>query len=102
MELSLPPLSLNRFGGYRIIAIMLGRLRMTLQECEDAYLDLSKEIFTPRSQGSWNPLWSTKTFLDVRGRFDSKVLEEAIKKYIQKMNFPDDILLKDDKPECKV
>ena len=80
---------------------MLGRLRMTLEACEDAYLKLSKKIFTPRSG---NILMQKMDFLNANGKFDEKVLENAIKECI-KIKFPEmspeNVLLKDPDPSCK-
>ena len=80
---------------------MLGRLRMTLNECEDAYLSLSERIFTPK-RSTFNPLRS-KDFLLADGRFDYKILEEVIKDIIvQNPGFDESALLKDPDPYCKV
>jgi len=66
-----------------LIAIMLGRLGMTIAECLEAYRDLSNEVFQqanyiPVPWFSWPWNWLLK------GRFDSAVLERAIKKIIVK------------------
>lgn len=79
---------------------MLGRLRMTLAECEDVYLQLSKEIFTPR-RNKHDLFGRSKDFLQVNGKFDSKVLQDAIRECIGKKQ-PDDVLLKDPDSPCKV
>ncbi|RDL41440.1 uncharacterized protein BP5553_01419 [Venustampulla echinocandica] len=84
-----------------LIAIMLGRLRMTLNECEDAYLELSERIFTPK-RSKINP-WRAKEFLQADGKFDYKVLEKAIKDIIaQKPGYDESTLLKDPVPQCSV
>jgi hypothetical protein len=80
---------------------MLGRLRMTLNECEDAYLNLSEQIFELK-RSKFNPLRS-KDFLLADGKFDYKVLEEAIKDIIvRNPGFDESALLKDPDPQCKV
>jgi nitrite reductase/ring-hydroxylating ferredoxin subunit len=85
----------------RLIAIMLGRLRMTLNECEDAYLNLSERIFTPK-RSIFSPLRG-KDFLLADGKFDYKALEEAIKDIIGRTpGFDESSLLKDPDPQCKV
>ncbi|KAF8532821.1 phospholipase, patatin family protein [Trichophaea hybrida] len=88
-----------------IIAIMLGRLRMTVDECETAYLKLSKTIFTPRRQNG-NVAGQVKGFLSADGKFDSKILEDAILEEIKAKSpvgtSPEDILLKDENQNCKV
>ncbi|KAI1325074.1 hypothetical protein F5Y16DRAFT_411663 [Xylariaceae sp. FL0255] len=55
-----------------IIAIMLGRLRMSIDECIDAYASLSDDVFQKRNhrftlQGK------------IQGRFDKLALEKAVK-----------------------
>lgn len=84
----------------RIIAIMLGRLRMTLAECEDVYLQLSKKIFTPRRY-KHNIFGRGKDFLQANGKFDSGVLQDAIRECIREKH-PEDILLKDPDLACRV
>lgn len=85
----------------RIIAIMLGRLHMTLQECEEAYVELSETIFTP-VQNSADPRRVYK-FLRADGRFSEDPLEDCIKATIRSKNLSDDALLKDeDHDTCKV
>jgi patatin-like phospholipase/acyl hydrolase len=88
-----------------IIAIMLGRLRMTLDECEDAYLKLSKRIFQPKRRFG-KPL-KVADYLQANGRFDAHKLEEVIKDSIRATKIDDvalheDALLKDEDPRCKV
>ncbi|KAH0553145.1 hypothetical protein GP486_006670 [Trichoglossum hirsutum] len=81
-----------------IIAIMLGRLHMTLEECKKAYIQLSKTIFTarhPRSKVIRKPydLWN------VNSKFDSTALEAAIKteigRKLSSSSKPEDELLSD-------
>lgn len=80
---------------------MLGRLRMSLDECEDAYLDISERIFTPK-RSKVNP-FRGKDFLLADGKFDYKALEKAIKETIsQDSKFDESSLLKDPDPKCKV
>lgn len=85
----------------RIIAVMLGRLRMSLKDCKKAYLELSKKIFTPRRSG-FNRLRALNV-LQVNGRFDAEVLKEAMVEIIARFENEDaDALLKDQRPQCKV
>jgi retron-type reverse transcriptase len=79
---------------------MLGRLRMTLADCEDAYLMLSETIFTPR-RSKINLFAQTKDFLQADGKFDAKILERTIKTCISKVG-DEDVLLKDPESSCKV
>ncbi|KAF9630389.1 hypothetical protein BFW01_g951 [Lasiodiplodia theobromae] len=85
-----------------IIALMLGRLKMSLEECERAYLDLSREIFTPRKQ-SYPFIGRGVDLVNAYGKFDAKVLENAIKKIIEaRSTSPEVELLSNPEPECKV
>lgn len=80
---------------------MLGRLRMTLDECEKAYLNLSERIFIPK-RSTLNPLRS-KDFLLADGKFDYKVLEKAIKDIIVRdRGLEESTLFQDSDPQCKV
>lgn len=81
---------------------MLGRLHMTLEECEDSYLKLSERIFTPTRH--WlNIFGQGKDFLQADGRFDANALETAIKECIR-TKMPEDTLLMDQEtnPSCRV
>jgi hypothetical protein len=74
---------------------------MTLNDCEDAYLNLSERIFNLK-RSKFNPLRS-KDFLLANGKFDYKALEEAIKDIIVgNPRFDESALLKDPDPQCKV
>ncbi|KIV86105.1 hypothetical protein PV11_01740 [Exophiala sideris] len=79
-----------------LIAIMLGRLEMTVDECIEAYLSLSDQIFQKKAH-------RVNTQGKIQGRFDSKKLEDAIKEVVRKRKLPEDTLLKSvgDAP-CKV
>ena len=83
-----------------IIAVMLGRLRMSIDDCEKAYLELSKKIFTPR-RSTFNLHRRALDFLQVNGRFDATVLENCMKSSIEKVEGKD-ALLRDPRPDCKV
>jgi hypothetical protein len=85
---------------FRLIAIMLGRLRMTLEECQTAYLKLSERIFNPR-RAKLNVVGRAKDFLLTNGKFDWMELEEAIKEIIGR-KLPESTLLQDPDPQCKV
>jgi hypothetical protein len=88
---------------YSIIAIMLGRLRMTIPECIKAYTELSKAIFTPRHSRA-SPVRGVE-YLNGDGKFDSLVLEREIKNQIRKSKVAkndDQILLQDPESPCKV
>ncbi|KAI9763277.1 MAG: hypothetical protein M1839_006524, partial [Geoglossum umbratile] len=60
-----------------LIAIMLGRLEMDVDDCISAYTNLMKTVFEEKS--SWLPVgWTGKT----KARFDSKRLKSAIEEVI--------------------
>lgn len=78
-----------------LIAIMLGRLRMSVDECIAQYRELSTNVFTKLHHR-----------LDVtghtRGRFDHEALEKAIKEILRSRNLNEEELLKEtDKNACK-
>jgi hypothetical protein len=79
---------------------MLGRLKMRLEDCENAYLALSERIFA-RKRSRLNFLGHAKDFLQADGRFDSSALEAATKEIIAQIS-SQDVLLKDPHGPCKV
>ncbi len=50
---------------------------MTLEECEDAYLRLAEKIFSPK-RSTMNPL-RVPDYFQANGKFDHKVLEDAVR-----------------------
>jgi hypothetical protein len=62
---------------------------MTLVECKDVYLPLSKKNFTPR-RSKHGLFGGRKDFLQANSKFDSNVLQDAIRK-----KWLDDVLSKD-------
>ncbi|TIA80125.1 hypothetical protein D6C76_03318 [Aureobasidium pullulans] len=68
---------------------MLGRLDMSMDECVKAYSELSATVFAKKHRMS----------VDIKGnlkeRYDSKVLEQAIKQIVRDRNLHEDTLLKD-------
>lgn len=79
-----------------LIAIMLGRLRMTVDECIDAYVSLSDRIFQKQRH-------RVTIKGRVQGRFDSDELERATKEIIVRQGLAEDALLKDaPDAKCKV
>lgn len=70
---------------------MLGRLRMTVSQCIDAYVNIAKDVFGDRA-----PSW---TFQD--GRFKASNLEKAVKDIVRDQAQGEKML--DTRPEsCKV
>ncbi|ORY18197.1 acyl transferase/acyl hydrolase/lysophospholipase [Clohesyomyces aquaticus] len=79
-----------------LIAIMLGRLRMTVDECIDRYVSLSDRIFQKQRH-------RVTIKGQVQGRFDSGELERAIKEILTRQGYAEDALLKDaEDAKCKV
>jgi hypothetical protein len=78
---------------------MLGRLRMTVQDCIDAYIRLSSVVFQ-RQHMSCITL-SGK----IKARYSSEVLKNAIKEVVKAQGLEEDALLKDhdtSSSACKV
>jgi hypothetical protein len=75
---------------------MLGRLKMSIEECIEAYLQLSDRVFKKKRH-------RVTVKGKIQGRFDSDELERAVKEVIAKQKLQEDALLKDaaDAP-CKV
>ncbi|KAH6975787.1 hypothetical protein EDB80DRAFT_900003 [Ilyonectria destructans] len=79
-----------------LIAIMLGRLRMTVDECITAYTFLSDKVFEKKSH-------RVKINGQLQGRFDTVALEQAVKQILVDNGHGEDALLKDpSKTACKV
>lgn len=79
-----------------LVAIMLGRLQMTVDECIDAYISLSDRVFQKRRH-------RVTIKGHVQGRFDSEELEKAIKEIVAQQGLEQDALLKDSPDaKCKV
>jgi hypothetical protein len=75
---------------------MLGRLRMSVDKCIDAYISLSDRIFQKRRHRM-----TIKG--QVQGRFDLDKLERAIKEIVVRQGLAEDALLKDTLDgKCKV
>ena len=80
-----------------LIAIMLGRMGMTVDACIDAYIELADKVF--RQTHTLPVSWSGKA----RGKFDSQALESAVKEYLVNCSLPEECLLQDvEHAPCKV
>ena len=97
---------------HRIIAIMLGRLRMTMSECRAAYENLSEKAFTPVHSKA-HIVAAGRAFWKGSATFDVTKLESAIRQVLAEnqqniQNHPLKALLKEDEPSagearaCKV
>lgn len=75
---------------------MLGRLRMSLDECINAYLSLLDRVFQKKRHRV-----SAKGV--IQGRFDLQELERAVKAVVKGQGLQEDALLKDaTNAACKV
>lgn len=93
---------------------MLGRLRMSIKECRDAYRNLSDDVFQAKSYIAAPRLFELPWNWKLNGRFDSAALERAIKQMVVKAlkERPENVgksdkelentLLKEDDAKCKV
>ncbi|KAG8919707.1 hypothetical protein FRC01_001151 [Tulasnella sp. 417] len=86
-----------------LIAIMLGRLRMSIQECIDCYTELSKDVF----YGDWE-LWSSANWNVLSGhKFSGEKLEKAVKTVVEKYGgatgtqMYDDPVRRGGRPPCR-
>ena len=80
----------------RIIAIMLGRLKMSIEECINAYISFSDTVFQKRRHR-----FTLRG--KIQGRFDTPALERAIKQILVQHGFSEDELLRDHTDStCKV
>ena len=75
---------------------MLGRLRMSIDECIEAYLSLSDRIFQKKKH-------RVTIKGKIQGRFDSEELAQAVRDVVAGKGFQEDALLKDTSENaCKV
>ncbi|KAF1960040.1 FabD/lysophospholipase-like protein [Byssothecium circinans] len=82
-----------------LIAIMLGRLKMTVNESIEAYKTLSRRIFTPvRSRG--NIGGRALTTLRAEGKFESEPLEQVVKEMCRDHRLSEAELFKDDSDDA--
>jgi hypothetical protein len=79
-----------------LIAIMLGRLKMDISSCIEAYSRLSDSVFRKVAH-------RVTLKGNVQARFDSHALERAIKEIIKQQGLNEDALLKENMDfRCKV
>jgi patatin-like phospholipase/acyl hydrolase len=79
-----------------LIAIMLGRLKMSVSDCVAEYQKLSNSVFTKcRHRVNWKG--------KIQGRFDHEALEVGIKDLLRRLGLPEDELMKEmeGNPKCK-
>ncbi|KAI9675964.1 MAG: hypothetical protein M1829_003202, partial [Trizodia sp. TS-e1964] len=78
-----------------IIAIMLGRLEMDVEDCIKAYTKMFKTVFSKKNL----PL---SIWLKIKGRFKSSVLEECVREILKDYGLSGAEPLNDGKQRCKV
>ncbi|CZR68366.1 uncharacterized protein PAC_18265 [Phialocephala subalpina] len=78
-----------------IIAVMLGRLEMDIEDCIAAYTSMFETVFGKK--GLPVNIWGK-----VKGRFDSDVLEECIRKILKERGLSEAEPFNDGKERCKV
>jgi patatin-like phospholipase/acyl hydrolase len=78
-----------------LIAIMLGRLGMSVDECIEAYTSLSDKVFKKTGH-------RVKINGNLQGRFDASELERAVKRILVERGLGEDALFKDFDAPCKV
>lgn len=84
-----------------LIAIMLGRLRMSVDECIYAYRDFSSKVFVDK-RVVWEKLPVHRDGT-LRPRYDADTLQEAIESVIMSQNLDKNAELRDlSKGACKV
>ncbi|KAF2874191.1 hypothetical protein BDV95DRAFT_616739 [Massariosphaeria phaeospora] len=71
-----------------LIAVMLGRLRMSVADCITAYLSLSDRVFRKTQH-------RVTVRGKVQGRFNAEELMRAVKEVVKQQGLPEAVLLKD-------
>jgi hypothetical protein len=80
-----------------LIAIMLGRLRMSVEDCITAYIRLSSRVFQKKHA------FPVKISGKIKARYSSEELRRAIEDVVEANHLDKDTLLKDTSPQaCKV
>ena len=84
-----------------LIAIMLGRLRMTVDECIVEYKTLSPNIFTKIRRMKVGIRFQGKPDLVIKDRFDHKAIETGIQALLTKRGIDPEALFKETSNESK-
>ncbi|KAF5497972.1 Vegetative incompatibility protein HET-E-1 [Colletotrichum siamense] len=77
-----------------IIALMLGCLRMSVDECHDVYMKLSKTIFLPK-RWKCNVFSRSIDLISANERYDSAKMEELVKQIIKERTGSRNTMLQD-------
>ena len=84
-----------------LIAIMLGRLEMTVEECIDNYIEMMDGVFRKTSHRLGFDLANFD--LQIQGRFDKEELKSAIKRAVIVSDLAEDTKFRRaDRDKCKV
>ena len=75
---------------HSLIAIMLGRLNMSVDECIKEYEELMGSIF-----GSKAHLWPVSPFANVNAQYDAKRVKAAIEDLLRKHDLPENSVFND-------
>lgn len=86
---------------FSLIAIMLGRFHMTVDECIDKYLQLSSAAFQPKRSKS-NILGAAKDKLQAKGAYRSETLAKEFKKVSKVVLGSEDASLLNPDTTCRV
>lgn len=81
---------------HRLIAIMLGRLEMDIDQCINAYKRLSNHVFARKR------LLPVGGNLRRQSKYDGRRIETAMKAILHELGYEDDILLREPASSCKV
>ncbi|KAI1871821.1 hypothetical protein JX265_005807 [Neoarthrinium moseri] len=84
-----------------LIAIMLGRLQMSVDECIDKYLSRSAEAFQRKRLKS-NIAGRAKSLWKAEGAYQSDALADAFKEAARLFEGDEDALLLSAEPQCRV
>ncbi|PNH45129.1 hypothetical protein VD0003_g9290 [Verticillium dahliae] len=78
-----------------LIAVLLGRVRMSVDDCITAYASTSDEVFEKKSH---------RVMMNgqLRGRFDSGALDRAIKQILVRTGHAENTLIRDAANACRV
>lgn len=82
-----------------LIAIMLGRLRMSVDQCIKAYVTMSKHIFEPVHSKANLPGRAIAKF-QAEGKFNSQALEDQVRQILVQHGFKADEMLNDQHPDA--
>ena len=79
--------------GFRLVAIMLGRLQMTVEECIEEYRNMASSIF---STSKYHIGWKSK----LQVRFSASALEASVRDLLVRHGQSPDASLKDSASQC--